>query len=627
MIQLSICIPTYNRADILRRNLNILLPQCEGRPVEICISNNASTDHTAAVAAEYPNIRFQTQTSNIGIDRNILAALRMAEGCYVLPIGDDESFAPGAIDCILTSLRNAPDMLMLNGRYRRPITDLPQAFRQLWDQMPLGGFAIRREYAAAEFADRYLDTHHAYSGAAWDFLLAQPSVRIDCTPRPVVQFGDVPKAWSADREKILSEEIPKWFDLIPDFYKPAVATSRQRYERTWGRTRAVNRAFLLFVIGVALGIPFNLAGNILAGEILLAVAAIAGVAANFGNPVFLDRRLIIFTALFSLSLCVYMATDLLWGTQLRDAARGWARFIFLIVDFTGIYVIGRKSRFNLFPLLVGYMVGQVAVWAIPGPDRYWYITAWKHHLCLPVVVGALCLAGLYSRRSRYSLAILALAGIASFQIDTRAFGVLCFVTVAMVAARVAVVGRISKLRPVILVCTLLFAALGTSAILDQTRANFGSRQLGSNEMRYAAIMTAAQTIARNPWFGIGSWKNDFEAASRHRANFVEAGGTQDTESFDQSGHSQLLQTWLEGGPLAALAFFYLLWKMLRSLHWTLKRPADNFLAFAIFALLNGIWSCLFSPFLGADIRVNAAISIYVCIVLTKERINLTRASA
>lgn len=59
--------------------------------------------------------------------------------------------------------------------------------------------------------------------------------------------------------------------------------------------------------------------------------------------------------------------------------------------------------------------------------------------------------------------------------------------------------------------------------------------------------------------------------------------------------------------------------MLVSLWWTLKRPVDRFLAFAIFALLNGIWSCLFSPFLGADVRINAAISIYVCIVLAIEK--------
>src|SRR5580698_5741773 len=114
--------------------------------------------------------------------------------------------------------------------------------------------------------------------------------------------------------------------------------------------------FVLFSTGVALGIPLNFVGNLLAGEILLAIFAIAGVVANIGNRRFADRRLIAFAGLFLLSLFVYMATDLFAQTELRDALRGWARFVFLILDFVGIYVIGRKSHRNLFPLFIGYML-------------------------------------------------------------------------------------------------------------------------------------------------------------------------------------------------------------------------------------------------------------------------------
>jgi hypothetical protein len=377
--------------------------------------------------------------------------------------------------------------------------------------------------------------------------------------------------------------------------------------------------FCLFVTGIALGIPVTFFGSLLAGELLLACFAVAGVVANVGNPQFLDRRVVAFTGLFLLSLFIYVTTDFLAQTELRDAARGWARFVFLIVDFLGIYVIGRKSRYNVFPLLIGYMVGQVAVWMRPQPKFHWYVTAWKHHLCLPVLVGVLCIAGWYSKRSIYSIGVLAVAGIASFQIDTRAFGLICLVTVAIVVARTLVSRRLQKLMPFILLVALLISAFGVSTILDETHERFGKRQVGSNELRYATAATALQSIAAHPWYGIGSWKTDFEAANRHRANLQEAGGQLDTESYDQSGHSQLLQTWLEGGPLATLAFLYLLWRMLVSLRWTLSRPVDRFLVFSIFVLLNGIWSCLFSPFLGADIRVNAAVSIYVCIILASEK--------
>ena len=45
---LSLCIPTYNRADILKETLTklVLEPAFILGRVEICISDNASTDHT-----------------------------------------------------------------------------------------------------------------------------------------------------------------------------------------------------------------------------------------------------------------------------------------------------------------------------------------------------------------------------------------------------------------------------------------------------------------------------------------------------------------------------------------------------------------------------------------------------
>jgi glycosyltransferase involved in cell wall biosynthesis len=251
-IELSICIPTYNRAHLLEQSLHSLLPQCADRPVEICISNNASTDDTAALLARYPSVRHLTQASNIGIDRNILAALNMATGKYVFPIGDDEIVTPYGIHGILEALRADPDMLMLNGchgadahlpaaLHHRRITDLREAFKLLWDKMPLGGFIARREYAKPRYTDRYLGTHHAYSGAAWDYLLDIGSVRIDCMSEPAVDFRKAPKSYAADLDVIHLKEIPRWFDLIPSYYADVVAPAKRGYLRSCRTPRALFR--------------------------------------------------------------------------------------------------------------------------------------------------------------------------------------------------------------------------------------------------------------------------------------------------------------------------------------------------------------------------------------------------
>jgi glycosyltransferase involved in cell wall biosynthesis len=250
-----ICIPTFNRSELLARSLAIALDQCAGLRVEICVSNNASSDATAelleSLALRHSCLRFENRAQNIGIDRNILAAVRMAKGCYVLPIGDDEILAPEALTRILHVLRSEPDLLILNGRYvtkgvfsapRLPsscrgvtVTSLFQSFALFWDQMPLGGFVARRGYADPHFADRYLGTHHAYSGAAWDFLLDRFNlsgrVSVVSLPDLLIEFHRVEKAWAADSGAIHFEQIPRWFDLIPKHYSAAVSVARREFRR------------------------------------------------------------------------------------------------------------------------------------------------------------------------------------------------------------------------------------------------------------------------------------------------------------------------------------------------------------------------------------------------------------
>ena len=62
---LSICIPTYNRAEYLEKSLDSLVNQENFSQIEVVISDNASTDATSDVCRKfterYPNI-FYTET-------------------------------------------------------------------------------------------------------------------------------------------------------------------------------------------------------------------------------------------------------------------------------------------------------------------------------------------------------------------------------------------------------------------------------------------------------------------------------------------------------------------------------------------------------------------------------------
>lgn len=110
---LSLCIPTYNRADILRNNLEIISKQLnENRTneVEIIVSDNCSPDNTQEVVANMQKlglpIEYNRNAENIGADGNFLKSMNIASGKYVYLLGDDDFFAPNAIGRLLEILRD-----------------------------------------------------------------------------------------------------------------------------------------------------------------------------------------------------------------------------------------------------------------------------------------------------------------------------------------------------------------------------------------------------------------------------------------------------------------------------------------------------------------------------------------
>jgi len=125
MPRLSLCIPTYNRAPLLRQALEAVMAQITqdlAASVEIVVSDNASTDGTPAVlsemAAAYPHVclRPHRQPQNRGPDANIYETVKRASGefCYIL--SDDDVLLPGAVARLLGLMGEHPeaDALALN---------------------------------------------------------------------------------------------------------------------------------------------------------------------------------------------------------------------------------------------------------------------------------------------------------------------------------------------------------------------------------------------------------------------------------------------------------------------------------------------------------------------------------
>lgn len=112
---LSICIPTFNRAHLLRSALLSLMAQVQefAGTVELVVSDNASSDDTPRViewAKEAGPLRYHRNSENIGIIRNILKVVELAAGEYCWLLGDDEMLRPGAVAKVVETLKSHPDL-------------------------------------------------------------------------------------------------------------------------------------------------------------------------------------------------------------------------------------------------------------------------------------------------------------------------------------------------------------------------------------------------------------------------------------------------------------------------------------------------------------------------------------
>lgn len=112
---LSIGVPVYNGARHLRAALDSLLAQDE-RDLELVISDNASTDETPSICAEYvekdSRVRYCRNEQNIGAAANFNRAFELCSGQFFMWGSDDDVWEPRfASNCIDALKRNAEAVL------------------------------------------------------------------------------------------------------------------------------------------------------------------------------------------------------------------------------------------------------------------------------------------------------------------------------------------------------------------------------------------------------------------------------------------------------------------------------------------------------------------------------------
>lgn len=179
---ISVCVPVYNRAELVRETLDSVLAQ-DYPNVEILVQDDASVDGTpdvlAAYAARCPQIRVERNERNLGISRTFNRVVDRTRGEFVLKLDSDDMIAPDylttcaealqgeRIDVVTTGHvwlengRRTPAMPkvpkgLLRGGLRTMLAQRPYqstflARRAFLDRMRLHGRVYREGVATSDF--------------------------------------------------------------------------------------------------------------------------------------------------------------------------------------------------------------------------------------------------------------------------------------------------------------------------------------------------------------------------------------------------------------------------------------------------------------------------------------------
>ena len=109
---LSICIPTYNRADKIVDLVKTLL-SCKENNIEVIVIDNCSTDNTQMLLNEIIDNRFSyvRNKNNIGSMPNVLKALTLGSGEFILLCLDKDGIIPENLPFLIQRIREDNDVV------------------------------------------------------------------------------------------------------------------------------------------------------------------------------------------------------------------------------------------------------------------------------------------------------------------------------------------------------------------------------------------------------------------------------------------------------------------------------------------------------------------------------------
>jgi hypothetical protein len=172
--RLSICIPTHHgRAPLLRQLLETIdaEPAVGEGAVEVCISDNASSDGTGALVDEYrarwgDAIVYQRNDEDVGLGPNLLRVVELAHADFCWLLASDDLLVPGAITRVLELLARAPGVTGVGLQATFTTLDLSSTVPQF---LPL-------RFPAWRTTMEYVGFEHVVESCGWLFTFLSSNI-------------------------------------------------------------------------------------------------------------------------------------------------------------------------------------------------------------------------------------------------------------------------------------------------------------------------------------------------------------------------------------------------------------------------------------------------------------------
>lgn len=373
---------------------------------------------------------------------------------------------------------------------------------------------------------------------------------------------------------------------------------------------------LIFLCGFVHPYTFVAVGEMFVGELVLLPIGFIILMMNRGATGLNSKvfRLLLLGVILTLS--GYMLSDLIRQTDQSKFLRGWGRIAFLLTDLIFFAVIVGQRRQNFWWYASGYAVGHIFFGLIHGIG----FSGWKITYADAVGIFILCLSPFL--RSRLLVVLLGINAVISVIFDSRAEPVIFMIVAIFIWMRRSNPRALSwnaAFKKLIVPITIGACLIGY--IMVASSDQYGERREHSNLGRSLSFTLGIQAILQSPIIGVGSWSDNKEFSQIQRNEMAKAMGNKNRGSYINYGfspHSQILQSWYEGGILGAgffLIFGFLIIKKFKTV--LLLRPLDVYYGLFAHLLISGFWHFFMSPFLGEH-RIQIMLTMGVLIFIDLE---------